>query len=67
MDALRLVPPDPQAHEWLGRLSMSAALAVPRMDRVKDAQEDLRRTLDAFMRSEVCEEELRRMLREEMR
>jgi hypothetical protein len=49
---------------WLGKLSMSIALAVPRVG--GDVRDDLEQTLADFLHSPLPSEELKRTLREEM-
>jgi hypothetical protein len=63
MNVLTLIPEAAKSDPfWVGSLSMSIALALKEQD-PKQAQRQLRRTLDEFLRSPVCSAELAEYLR----
>lgn len=52
---------------WLGRLSMQIAMAVREVEKPSHVRQDLRRTLEEYLRSPCRTQTLEDMLREEMR
>lgn len=53
---------------WVGRFSTAVAMAVPRIKtRPDDVAEDLKRTLDEFLRSPLPSADLKRSLKEDLR
>lgn len=52
---------------WVGKLSMSIALAVSRLEFQTDVRDDLEHTLGEFLRSPLPSEGLKKTLREEMK
>lgn len=54
-------PPSARPDFWIGYLAMGISIAL-RLDGPKEARADLKRTLDAFLRSPVPSRELRRRL-----
>ena len=69
MDVLTLVPEEMERSDpyWVGVLSMSIALAIPKIEKPAYVREDLRRALEDFLRSPVPSAELKDSLRREMK
>ena len=49
-------------HEWVGRLAMALTLAKPSLPEPERKQAD--KTLDKFVKSDVCTDELRAILQQ---